>query len=711
MNEFSKKSKERNNVPRSTHDLSFQNNLTLKFGAITPVFCREVLGGDSFRIKPTFGLRALPLVFPCQTRMRAYLHFFYVRNRTLWKDWVDFIFGTKSNLVSPYLSLSTPVQYRASSLADYLGLPVVRYNTTTQGSNPSHISRFYVLYDSPLSGSETVVALQSGYYSFSETIVSSMYYTILLTADIGSGNTLLSNGDYLPLASRDIYTFNTYYRCSLLNYVPGASLTINTTTGTYLYCLDSNYRVLKNIQLSKGSQTIPAGTFPKGTVYISIASSLSFLGSSITLNPNPVSTSTDVNLYFTLPELESVSVDDLSTPFNPYRSSSAKLNPSALPFRAYEAIYNAYYRNQLVEPLLVNGQPEYNKFITNYDTGGSDNFFYQLHYRNWEDDVFTTCMPSPQQGSAPMVGVTIKGNNQTSLAFSDADGNVYNAVPVLNSSKDGISSFTITSASDSAVIPVSAALNSGITINDFRNVNALQRYLELSQLRGYRYKDLMSAHLNVDIRYNELMMPEFIGGCSRDINVSQITATANTLVDGIETQVGDYKAQAGLVGQCGNITKYCDEHGFIIGLLTIVPVPVYGQQLQKFWFKRSQFDYFSPEFANIGYQSVSKKEIAPLNLPADQLDKTFGYQRPWYEYLSSLDQSHGLFNTSLRNFILNRSFGSDVNLTADFLHVDPKQLNNIFSSTLENDDKFLGEIYFDVKVKTAVPSSVLPKLE
>ena len=129
MNEFSKKSNVKNRVPRSTHDLSFQNNLTLKFGAITPVFCREVLAGDSYRISPSFGLRALPLVFPCQTRMRAYLHFFYVRNRTLYKDWMDFIFGTKRNLVPPYLSSSSPVRYEPSSLADYLGLPCVYYNS------------------------------------------------------------------------------------------------------------------------------------------------------------------------------------------------------------------------------------------------------------------------------------------------------------------------------------------------------------------------------------------------------------------------------------------------------------------------------------------------------------------------------------------------------------------------------------------------------
>lgn len=703
MNEFSKKSNVKNRVPRSTHDLSFQNNLTLKFGAITPVFCREVLAGDSYRISPSFGLRALPLVFPCQTRMRAYLHFFYVRNRTLYKDWMDFIFGTKKNLVPPYLSSNSPVRYEPSTLADYLGLPCVYYNTdekytyavyepTTQyhikSDNTgvgdwfkaefnalSTISKFYA--NLALQPSEFSVAV-GGVFKWQTIIPSSV--------------TAVHPAIYLKLQPSS----------SAVSFAAAAG---DNTNKTKYFILDKSHVVLSVGEIPASVTKVDLTTL-KDPVYVVLArpQTINLVDSMFVHEPANVGKCNMVSCV--TPSSSALSADSMSK--NPYRDG--KHNPNALPFRAYEAIYNAYYRNQLVEPFMIDGQPEYNKFVP-VDSGSADSYDYKLHYRNWEDDVFTSCMPSPQQGNAPMVGVTIDGNNSTTLAFSDAEGNVYNAVPVLNAQKNGIASFTISSAAGAQVIPVSSALTSGITINDFRNVNALQRYLELSQMRGYRYKDLMDAHLDVNIKFNELMMPEFIGGCSRDINVSQITATANTMVGDVETQVGDYKAQAGLVGQCNTFTKYCDEHGFIIGLMTIVPVPVYGQSLQKFWTKRSQFDYFSPEFANIGMQAVTKKEIAPLNIPNAELDKTFGYQRPWYEYLSALDQSHGLFGTSLRNFILNRTFGNDVNLTPEFLHVDPSTLNDIFSSTLENDDKFIGEVYFNVQAKSAVPSSVLPRLE
>ena len=90
-NVFTDSQKHVNTPNRNTFDLSFQNNLTMDFGKLYPVFSKEVLPGDSFHIDPTFGLKFAPMVFPTQTRMTARLHFFYVRNRNLWKDWPDFI--------------------------------------------------------------------------------------------------------------------------------------------------------------------------------------------------------------------------------------------------------------------------------------------------------------------------------------------------------------------------------------------------------------------------------------------------------------------------------------------------------------------------------------------------------------------------------------------------------------------------------------------
>lgn len=78
-----------NKVNKSTFDLSFQNNLTMQFGYLYPCFVKKFAPGTKVKIKPTFGLNFMPMMFPVQTRMRARMSFYKVRCRSLWKDYKD----------------------------------------------------------------------------------------------------------------------------------------------------------------------------------------------------------------------------------------------------------------------------------------------------------------------------------------------------------------------------------------------------------------------------------------------------------------------------------------------------------------------------------------------------------------------------------------------------------------------------------------------
>ena len=79
------------------------------------------------------------------------------------------------------------------------------------------------------------------------------------------------------------------------------------------------------------------------------------------------------------------------------KTAASGINVSALPFRAYESIYNAFYRDQRNNPFMIDGVPEYNKWIPSQD-GGADFNVYSLRYANWEQDFLTTAVQSPQQG-------------------------------------------------------------------------------------------------------------------------------------------------------------------------------------------------------------------------------------------------------------------------------------------------------------------------
>ncbi|WGL30917.1 major capsid protein [Dipodfec virus UOA04_Rod_524] len=392
--------------------------------------------------------------------------------------------------------------------------------------------------------------------------------------------------------------------------------------------------------------------------------------------------------------------------------SSGAVTINALPFRAYESIYNAFYRDARNNPFTINGKVEYNKFITS-DEGGIDNFNYEIRYRNWENDFLTTAQPTPQFGIAPLVGITSSGT----MSFSASeDGKTYNVQA--NVGSDGT---TIDSVSYSENLPSSVrrslvdVVSSGISINDFRNVNAFQRFLETSMRRGLKAFDQIKAHFNVDVDEKLLDMPEFIGGFNTVVSAQKVDSTVETPGSPLGSYAGQLSA---LSGQKHGIKCFCDQPGYIIGIVCCHPVPLYSQLLPKMFLKVNSLDNYMPEFGQIGMQPILMREVAPVQAWKDDpetLTNVFGYQRAWYDLLSNVDEVHGLFRTQLRNFVLNRVFDSAPKLGPDFTIIDPKHLNDIFSVTVDNDEevnhKILAKVVFDLKMIRPIPKFGIPKLE
>ncbi len=732
-NPFTAQSERNNNVRRDLHDLSFQWNGSIPFGRRNVVLCQEVLPGQSFRIKPTFGLRTLPLVFPTQTRVRAALHFFYVRNRLLWKDWQDFIFHTKDGLVPPTLAKSSPVKFGSGSLSDALGVPSTIYTPTAIKLSGSYVRQMTSLLVSnspylsyPLQPRDGLTAENASNLSddFPAVIkaLPNDRKTIALYVDLSKLDPLTRLGHTSAsvnyhILSKDVLhdtvagtgSFSSiqgfYYDGSgtLINSkvtIESRGILLMTDQPSQYYSFNFNLPLLQN---EGARHAIILYTFKNPAV--APPSSYRRAGWA---NKNTAIWEMPTSLTLSGVDLSALSADN-----NPFLNGQRPL--SALPYRAVEYVFNAFYRNQQIDPFKIDGVVEYNKFIPT-DAGGPDATDYDFHNSYWEMDAFTSCLTAPQQGPSPMVGVypTKKGAQQ--IAFKDEDGNVRNVTPHMSEDGKTLISMDVTDAqNDVTLLDTRAAFEQGFVINDLRNVNALQKYLEMSQRKGYRYRDLMAGHYDVDIRYDELNYPEFLGGTAKDMYVNTVVATARTAgTDGVApVELGDYAGTAGVAGDCAPITKYCDEHGFIIGILTVTPVPVYTQTLKPMFTRLSHLDYFTPEFANIGMQPVTKDLLAPLEyyLSKDRTGPIFGYQQPWWSYKRNLDEAHGLYRTQLRGFLLHRVFKEMPSLGADFITCDPTQLNDIFSTSFDNGDKLFGEIYFDIETKSPVPFISVASIE
>lgn len=774
---------------RNVYNKTFQMNLTTRFGQLMPVFCKPVMNGESVKIKHKHNFNFLPLVFPVQTRVRASLQYFYVRNRNVWKDWEDFQFKMKPNLVKPYLKFTRPMRknlLRLGGILDNLGVPVVAYsnalvNVEFPGEDEIYNGNKYQVYDPIVGGlvNEGVgyrfghaissAAVQylawntENLYSFSEESneimpIIPLVQSVPLTED-DENRTIsmyleddIKNLDFICLLVRKSTTavetlvtsedvnrgsgaqrVNTR-RPSDASTRPGSSntglrgdtigsrqnteqrTTISTTT-TRLGHVDE-YGVL-TLPLSQASID---GNVYKWDIYnlgvvevIGVIKTEEYDTTHLAIVDNPINH----------PE-RGIALENMHNSSLPYANDinddSNTIRLDAMPVRHFETIYNAFYRHAENNPYKINGVNEYNKYIHTLE-GGADSFNYPPRYANWQDDAYTTALHTPQHGDAPLVGLSNRAGQGYVVTFANDDGTRNRvAFETLNPDTNRIVVKPITEAQNGVNAPhvpsegyvgeleeaMIEAVKFGITINDFRNVNSFQRWLENNVRKGYKYRDQIKAHYGVSVRYDTLDMPEYLGGTSRDMTVNQVTQT----VENDNGVLGDYAGQAFISGSSDHsITQYCDEEGFIIGVLCIMPAASYSQLLPKFWLREQALDYFSPEFGKIGMQPILNRELDPIgSYYAKSGSRVFGYQRPWYDYLDSVDTVHGLFRTVFRNFILNRTFDDVPELSEDFLTYKPDQLNNIFYVD-DDSDKILGQILFEYSSRIPIPLYGIPGLE
>ncbi len=773
---------------RNAFDLSFANNLTMEFGKLYPVFFKECLPGDTFKIKPTFGFRFMPMYFPVQSRMRADLKFFYVRNRNLWDNWKKFIGQTDrisgQEVVPPYLKITSSQAGRLTtgSLLDYLGVPTTAPTLVTGTENYSFGGYNDDFANESPNGFEITNSESTSYHA---TGISRMVYNKYTLNEIYNADE--ENDPY------GMFTGGAYQLMSMLKVPMTSPLDVNSTIKFYIKdrldiegrsifeqeFVGNGYLMIFSIAVGNVGVHPRAYDFEFGcsltTVYRSGNPYFEVDGFNTGVsrdNNSGISLSdwmdgrdfTSKNYYLafafnygdvTVPKYEGIDnnsgkpkmyegidivfpymveitsnfqkTDDISLAHSPFISEDDAepiIQLSALPSRAYESIYNAFYRNVEVDPFRINTSnpqqlpngtepPEYDKFIP-VSTDGADAYPYNFHYQYWEHDFLTDSLPSPQMGVAPLVGGR-PGNDYSQYTITSGSNqiNVY----VDNASKD-LLSITPNSSNEDVSNVLNEAISYGISINDFRDVNALQKWLEKNVRRGYRYKDQMLSHFGVSLSYEECDMPEYIGGISEDVNVRAVSQSVGTS----DAPLGALAGQASVVGTSKHeIDKYTDEHGFIIGILCITPIPTYSQLLPKHFVKRSPLDYFTPEFGHIGMQPIPLKEVAPLNVALEhseltderlrlEMEKTFGYQRAWYDYLGSTDEVHGQFKTTLRDYLVDRVFEGVPELSRQFLEVQPNQINDIFNYQ-GTDDKIVGQMWFDTTVVRPIPKYGVPRLD
>lgn len=327
--------------------------------------------------------------------------------------------------------------------------------------------------------------------------------------------------------------------------------------------------------------------------------------------------------YLGLPSYKGVTIGEST----PVVSVTDQTPISLLPFRAFSLIWNEYYRDQNVDEEIdiqkdVDGLAGLT--VTSSTGVGKFGFDYHLmHRRRWLKDYFTSALPTPQRGpdvSLPIIdsgsaivadgNLYLKGTGNLATGLDDSvltpDG--------VDASKFGLSSAGMSTPANKNVTDIQ--YDSGLklqqgslisaTINDLRQAIALQRFYEISARAGSRYIETILGHFHVKSSDARLQRPEYIGGGVTPIAISEIPQTSAT--DSTSPQ-GNLAGRGLGFGRTNQAIYRAEEHGYLIGILSIIPEPVYYQGINKSFSRLQRDQYYWPSFAHLGEQPILKSEL------------------------------------------------------------------------------------------------------
>lgn len=366
---------------------------------------------------------------------------------------------------------------------------------------------------------------------------------------------------------------------------------------------------------------------------------------------------------------------------------------SALPFRAYNLVYNEWYRDQDLET----------EKALSLESGPDTTTATDLLRCDWERDYFTTARPWPQKGpdvsvpvnltaaGEPTITGTVTGNGSPTFTATGVGGTVTSSLKTLTTGGSytgtggdvgmdkvgdlgGRTGFNAPLSWANPALNVNLNFQSGnpelgsVNINSLREAFALQRFAEHRAMYGSRYVEYL-RYLGIKASDARLQRPEYLGGGKQTIQFSEVLQTA----EGTDP-VGTLRGHGIAAMRSNRYRRFFEEHGFVLSIMLVRPKAIYMQGIPRSWLRRVREDFFQTELQHIGQQEVYTKELYGAAPDGENGDlKVFGYQNRYDEYRGHESYVCGEFRDILDYWHLARSFANEPTLNADFISATPSE--------------------------------------
>lgn len=577
---------DRPNKPQvSRFDLSRKVNFSLDTGMIVPIELLETYPGDKFRINLKVALDTLPLVAPSLTNYKIVFHYYYMKKRDMWKGWKTFSTKGRSgnvNLTVPQVDLNYPLDKPKGGT---IVLPV-------NGVNKKAYGYHYAISNHSLGAFLGVPPTLNGYYGL-----------------VGESNkeSAFITKNYLP----------------------------------------NSFKIINYGELTSGQADVYNKSIVTGFGDYSKVSALSFvmyqsICKHFYVNPNLLQDNT---------ALFPVEGDD----------------DWILPYTIKNNIANYISgRSEITSNDKINVDGVYSNYETDVDLR-------LLRYAMFDDDYFTTALKDLQRGTA--TSLELSGNVLSSFASDipiginpnsdDGHANYVTAPVYINTDDDNDKqayvSFNLPVGDSSPVAtgyntystPQSGRPDAYISMGEVANylvaktagasfANSVAMSMTANQMRSLLAMSVwQERNMRVDGSYNRMVyqhwaisprseehVPVYIGGSVDYLNFSTVIQNSESSKSSPLGSTAGFGSSGGEGSICSDF--YCEDHGYIMGVMIIKPETIYQQGVDKLLTEITFDDFAQPEFQGLSPEAILNKE---LYVSGGDLDnELFAYQER-YTYL------------------------------------------------------------------------------